>query len=80
MSGGQVRCWLYIVPGEETQRLIREASLWAGPEAGSGCFALTVPEEKDSQGHTSPSHGPCVEGDQEAAFGLFGDTRLPTVD
>lgn len=38
------------------------------------------PAEGECQGYTSSSHGPCVEGDQEAASGLFGDARLPTVD
>lgn len=38
------------------------------------------PQEWDSQGKASLSNGPCVEGDQEAASGLFGETRLPSVD
>lgn len=34
------------MPGEEKRQLIREASLWAGPEAGKGCFAPTDPKRR----------------------------------
>lgn len=63
------------MPGEERWP---GAAGWARVREWSLC--PDKPQEGDPGATLRLSRGLCVNGAQEAASGLFGETRLPTVD